>query len=248
MEPLVLSPAVAGQVEQLPWDSEFFGFSIGRVSLEEATAESLREVDEQARALSIECLYGSLDRIETTAAYVAQQCGHRLVEVAMRFGRPAVPFTPRPTESTVRRGTPDDLPRLRDAIATLAPWSRFAADPRFGPDAAERMFGAWVARAAEDGEEHMLLISEADGEVTGLSTNVRTPIPRVDLMGVLGQGSGSSWALMAGLVEWADGAAIEAGPCAARNIAPLRFLEHCGFSIVASQYRFHRWLDEPPGP
>jgi hypothetical protein len=53
---------------------------------------------------------------------------------------------------------------------------------------------------------------------------------------------------MAGLVEWADGAAIEAGPCAARNIAPLRFLEHCGFSIVSSQYRFHRWLDEPAGP
>jgi hypothetical protein len=53
---------------------------------------------------------------------------------------------------------------------------------------------------------------------------------------------------MAGLVEWADGGAIEAGPGAARNIAPLRFLEHCGFSIVASQYRFHRWLDEPPGP
>jgi hypothetical protein len=67
-------------------------------------------------------------------------------------------------------------------------------------------------------------------------------------MGVLGQGSGSSWALMAGLVEWAGGGAIEAGPCAARNIAPLRFLEHCGFSIVASQYKFHRWLDEPAGP
>jgi hypothetical protein len=175
-----------------------------------------------------------------------QEHGYRLVEVALAFGRPAVPFSPKPTASTVRRGTPDDLPRLEAAIATLAPWSRFAADPRFGPEAARRMFGAWVTRAAADGEEHMLLIAEDETGITGLSTHVRTPVPRVDLMGVITQGSGASWALMAGLVEWADGGAIEAGPCAARNIAPLRFLEHCGFDIVRSHYHFHRWLDEEP--
>ncbi|MBK5288111.1 MAG: hypothetical protein JJE46_06560, partial [Acidimicrobiia bacterium] len=74
--------------------------------------------------------------------------------------------------------------------------------------------------------------------------NVGHPVPRVDLMGVIDQGSGASWALMDGLIRWADGAPTEAGPCAARNVAPLRFLEHCGFSVVASQYKFHRWLDD----
>ena len=237
---------MTGEVKALPWDSEFFGVQIGAVALEGATTESLAAIDAQARALGIACLYGSLDEVDTNAAYAAQQCGHRLVEVAIKFARPAIPFVPKPTVSTVRRGTPEDLARLGEAIETLAPWSRFAADPRFGPEAARRMFEAWVARAASDGDERMLLVSEEAGEVTGLSTHVRSPVPRVDLMGVLGQGSGASWALMAGLVEWADGGPIEAGPCAARNIAPLRFLEHCGFSIVESQYRFHRWLDEPP--
>jgi dTDP-4-amino-4,6-dideoxy-D-galactose acyltransferase len=234
-------------VEPLEWDTEFFGFPIGRVNLEAATAETLRTIESEARDLGLLCLYGALDPSDVDTAYLAQRFGHRLVEVAIKFGRRAVPFSPKPTASKVRRGTPEDLPALEDSIATLAPWSRFAADPRFGPVAAQRMFRAWVDRAARDGEERMLLISEDETGITGLSTHVRTPIPRVDLMGVITQGSGASWALMDGLVAWADGGPIEAGPCAARNLAPLRFLEHCGFDIVQTQYLFHRWLDEDIG-
>jgi dTDP-4-amino-4,6-dideoxy-D-galactose acyltransferase len=239
---------MTGLVEPLAWDSEFFGFPIGRVDLDGATPDTLRAVEREARDLGIACVYGSLDPSVGETAYLVQAFGHRLVEVAIAFGRPAVPFTPKPTASIARRGTIADLPRLEESIATLAPWSRFASDPRFGPDAARRMFHAWVERAARDGEEHMLLITEDDTGVTGLATHVWTPIPRVDLMGVITQGSGASWALMAGLVEWANGGPIEAGPCAARNVAPLRFLEHCGFSIVRTRYIFHRWLDESLDP
>ncbi len=235
---------MTGLVERLAWDSEFFGFPIGRVGLDGATPETLREIEVEARDLGIVCLYGSLGPVDGDTATLVQRFGYRLVEVAIAFGRPAVPFTAKPTASTVRRGSLADLPLLAEAIATLAPWSRFTADPRFGPQAAQRLFHAWVERAARDGQEHMLLISEDETGVTGLSTHVWTPVPRVDLMGVLTQGSGAAWALMAGLVEWADGRPVEAGPCAARNIAPLRFLEHCGFGIVRSQYLFHRWLDE----
>jgi hypothetical protein len=232
-------------VEVLDWDSEFFGFPIGRVELDGATEATLREIDTEARDLGLTCLYGSLDPAQGQTATLVQSFGHRLVEIALAFDRPAVPFTPKPTASVVRRGTPEDLPLLAEAIDTLAPWSRFGADPRFGPAAARRMHEAWVTRAASDTtDERMLAIAEEDGVVTGISTHVRTPVPRVDLMGVTRQGSGSSWVLMQALVDWAGDGPIEAGPCAARNIPPLRFLEHCGFSICRSRYLYHRWLDE----
>ena len=234
-------------VEPLAWDTEFFGFPIGRVDLAGATEESLRALDADARAQGIECLYGSFDPTESQTPYLIQRFGHRLVEVTIKFGRPAIPFTPKPTSATVRRGTVDDLPRLHEAIDTLASWSRFANDPRFGDTAARRMHEAWVERAAKDGDEYMLLVAEADDAIVGVSSHVRTPVPRVDLMGVTSQGSGAAWALMAGLVEWADGGPIEAGPCAARNIAPLRYLEHCGFDIRETRYIFHRWLDDDAG-
>ena len=173
-----------------------------------------------------------------------QTFGHRLVEVALTFERPAVPFTPKPSTSKVRRGTLDDLPDLEPAIKTLAPWSRFAADPRFGPEAARRMHEAWMARAARDAEERALYISYDDTGITGVATFVRHPVPRVDTKGVTKPSTGAADALMVALFDWAGGGATEAGPCAARNIAPLRYLERCGFRVSRARYLFHRWLDE----
>jgi hypothetical protein len=239
---------MSGLIRHLEWDSEFFGVSIGQVDLDGVSGDDLALIDEEARDLNIECLYGTLsDPGVGDTAHLVQTYGHRLIEVGLRFRRPDVPFTPKPTKSTVRYGTLDDIEMLADPLDVLAPWSRFAADPRFGPEAARRMHHAWVVRAASEPHERMLAIAEDETGVTGIATHVRTPIPRVDLMGVITQGSGASWAMMNLLVEWAGGGEIEAGPCAARNIAPCRFLEHCGFSIAAVHYQFHRWLDEAQG-
>src|SRR5262249_41678838 len=101
-EPSVMMTA---RVEPLAWDSDFFGFPVGSVCLDGATPESLKAVDAEARTLGLRCLYGTLDPGSDTTAYLVQVCGYRLVEVSQLFSRPAVPFEPRPTKSTVRRGT-----------------------------------------------------------------------------------------------------------------------------------------------
>jgi dTDP-4-amino-4,6-dideoxy-D-galactose acyltransferase len=245
---------MTGLVEPLAWDSEFFGLPIARVALDGATPETLREIETEARDLGIACLYGSLDPVALDTAYLVQTLGYRLVEVAQLLSRPAdLPYTPKPTVSVVRRGGVADLPLLEEPIVRLAPWSRFAADPRFGPDAARRMFRAWVERAARDGEEYMLLISEDDEGVNGLSTHVRSPVPCIDLCGVTKPGTGAAQALMAGFFEWGAGHALHAGnellagPVAARNVAVLRYCEGCGFMVTRTRYLFHRWLDEDAG-
>ena len=231
-------------IEPLPWDSEFFGFPIGRVSLDDATPESLLRLDADAREMGIRCLYGSVDASPGTTALLVQEFGHRLVEVSQAFSRPAVPFTPRPTASVVRRGTLDDLPLLEGAFEALAPWSRFGADPRFGLEAARRMHRAWVERAAAETDERLFLVAEDESGVIGVSTNVWSPVPRVDFMGVTTPGTGASQALMDALFQWAEGGATEAGPCAARNIAVFRYVEGCGFKVARVQYLYHRWYDE----
>lgn len=234
------------RVELLEWDSEFFGFPIGRTDLGGLSAVELAELDQEARDKGIDCLYGSLDPADCESTYHAQVAGHRLVEIGITFRRPAVPFSPRATKATVREATIDDLADLDAAVAVLAPWSRFGADPRFGPDAARRMHGAWVERAARD-DDRMLSIAEDASGVVGVAAQVRSEIPRIDFMGVTKPGAGASWALMGEFFDWAGGGVTDAGPCAARNIAVLRFVEHCGFAAAQVRYRFHRWLDESPG-
>jgi len=237
---------MTGLVEHLPWDSEFFGLPIGRVMLDGATEDRLRAIEDEARDAGVVCLYASLDPGEPTTAYLAQRFGYRLVEVAITFSRPPAPFTPPESSSRVRRGTPDDLPRLQAAIHTMAPFSRFATDPRFGADAARRMHEAWITRAARDAGERVLFVAEDDSGVTGVSTCVRSGVPRVDTTGVTKPGTGAADALMAAFFDWAGGGATEAGPCAARNVPVLRYVERCGFRAAQTRYLFHRWLDEAP--
>ena len=235
-------------IERLDWDSTFFDVPIARTDLTGATPERLRAIDDEARAEGIACLYGTLDPTDGVAAHLAQSHGHRLVEVALRFDRPAMPFTPKPSACEVRRGTLDDLPALEPAIRTLAPWSRYAADPRFGPDAARRMHEAWIERAARDTDERALFLAYDDTGIIGVATFVRSPVPRVDIKGVLKQGTGAADALMVALFDWAEHGPTEAGPCAARNLPVLRYVERCGFRVCSTRYLFHRWLDEGEAP
>lgn len=233
-------------VEPLPWDTEFFGFSIGRVDLDGATPESLEKIDAEAREQGIVCLYGTLDPAGLTAAYVVQEHGHRLVEVAILFSRPAIPYEGPPTRSVARTATLDDLALLDAEIRTIAAWSRYAADPRFGPEASRRMHVAWAERAIRD-DDRMLGITEDESGVTGFSTQRLGDPPNIDLMGVTKPGTGASHALMAAFIDWAGPRPVTAGPCAARNIAVNRFLERGKFSVTRCRYLFHRWLDEDTG-
>ncbi len=240
------------RIDLLEWDSDFFGVRIGRVSLDGAGPKELAGVDEEARDLGVQCLYGTLDASlasEVTTSYLAQRFGYRLVEVSQLFARPAGPYIPpKPTTASVRRGTLDDVVHLESAFDALAPWSRYGADPRFGHDAARRMHRAWVERAAREADERLLAIAEDESGIIGVSTNVWSPTPRVDFMGVTKPGSGAAQALMGALMDWAgDTRETQAGPCAARNIAVLRYVEGCGFRVSRVQYMFHRWLDEDAG-
>jgi hypothetical protein len=239
---------VIPEVEALEWDSAFFGFPIGRVDLDGTGADEVAAIDEQARALDLTCLYASMDPTDVTLAYAAQQQGYRLVEVAMDLEHPTnVPTDRRPTPSVARQGTPDDLDALADEITALAPWSRFATDPRFGLEQARRIQHAWVERAASGVDGRMLIVAEDGSGITGISSNrvVEGERPRVDLVASTKKGSGAAQALIAFSLDRFGPGGSWGGPIAARNRVSLRFCENIGYRVHSPRYLFHRWFDEP---
>lgn len=234
-------------VHALAWDSEFFGFPIGRVDLDGADAGSFPEIDEAARALGLDCLYASLDPKHLETTYLAQQHGYRLVEVAMDLDhRTSVIAHQPPTASTARIGTPDDVAALAEDIALIAPWSRFAVDPRFGLSAARRMHQAWAERAARADEGRMLIVAEDADGITGFSTQTayEDPEPRIDLIASTKPSSGAAQALVAFAFDMFGDTRSWGGPIAARNITSLRFCENMGYRVATSRYLYHRWFDE----
>lgn len=232
----------------LPWDTEFFDIPIGTVDLSGADAESLDLVEREAREQGVVCLYGTLDPAESRTTYFVQTRGFRFVEAATTFDlRPSEPPIPEPPDTTFRQGTPDDIPAAAEIVARMADWSRFAVDPRFGIDAARRLYAAWLDRAARaDDGVHSLMVAEQDTEIVAFIGRVSEPEFRVDAVGTTRRGSGAARYLIETARAWAGDVALLGGPIAARNVPALRYVSHCNYRVQKVQYVYHRWLDEDP--
>lgn len=230
----------------LAWDTEFFGTSIGRVELDGLDRDAILEVEAEARAQGVACLYAALDPIDAQLTVVVQELGYRFVEGAttfdLRLDEPAIPCPP---GVTVRLGTPEDLPALAEMVDGLAPWSRFAVDPRFGLEASRRMQRAWAERALRPGsDEHELVLAEDASGAIAFITRTIHPTPRVDGVGTTARGSGAARYLIEEARAWAAPHALLGGPIAARNVAALRYVSHCNYRVANVRYLYHRWLDE----
>lgn len=235
--------------QHLRWDSDFFGFGIGRIDLDDADPEAIVAAEAEARAEGIACLYGSLDPIDADATFLVQTLGYRLVDVATTFDlRLDEPPIPRPPDTDFRVGTVDDIPLVAAIAERMADWSRYAVDPRFGLEAARQMQSAWLERAARgDDGVHSLVVAESDDGIHAFIGRVLTPRPRVDAVGTTRRGSGAARYLIEEARAWARDQALLGGPIAARNVPALRYVSHCNYRVCEVRYLYHRWLDEDEG-
>jgi hypothetical protein len=155
--------------------------------------------------------------------------------------RPGDRFTPEPSTCDVRIGTVDDLAAMREVVESLAPWSRFAVDPRFGLEVATELHVLGVERAAAEGR---LLVAEHDGAIEAFVTRHRAPEPTMHTIATLGSSSGAADAVVAASREWAGDQPLSLAWAAARNIACFRLFARLGFRVAEVRYQYHRWLDD----
>lgn len=240
-------PKADSHVNRLTWDSDFFGFGIGEVDLRGMDEAGLAAADDQAREAGLRCLVARLDSAEVHLSALVQERGYQLVELATTFDlQPDEPLIPAPEGIDIVTATSADVPRLTELALLMARWSRFAADPRFGIEAAKRMQLAWLERSARnDDGVHSLLIAERDGEAISFIGHVAGSPPRVDAVGTTARGSGAARYLIQCARDGAGDQPLLGGPIAARNVPALRYVSHCGYRVASVDYVFHRWLDVP---
>jgi hypothetical protein len=233
--------------ERLDWDTEFFGIPIGRAHLAGLGVEEIAAIEADAAAAGIECLYASLDPTHLVTCDAAQRVGWRFMDAATLFDLAvSEPPIPEPPDTEFRVGTADDLDDVRELVRLMAPWTRYAADPRFGLEAAVRLQDAWLDRAVSpDAPDHSIVLAFQGGEVCAFIGRVDEPgRRRVDAVGTTRRGSGAARFLIEGARAWAGDQALLGGPIMARNIAALRYVSHCAYRVCEVTYQLHRWLDE----
>ena len=237
----------------LEWDTDFFGIAIGVIHVEHVDGAVIAKAEDDARRAGVRCLYAETDPNDIESSDKLQRLGYRLVDVAIELEH-RLNVDPPPTRARVRRGAVHDVPHLGDLVDLVAPWSRFAVDPRFGLGAATAMHRAWVERAATNVDGRSLLLAEQDGGITGMLTTSFEDDPsssdgrrpRIDLVASKEPRSGAAQAMVAHAIASFGGASSLAGPIPARNIVSLRFSEQMGYRVRRAEYLYHRWLDEDP--
>lgn len=134
----------------LAWDSEHFGFRIGRADLDRLTGEACAAVRAWARQNAIRCIYLCLDDDAETRR-LAEREGYRDMGACVTWTR-ALDDLAVPEEPDVREATVEDIPALRAIAATAFQLSRFYADGRFARDRVNAMYAQWIERSCREPE------------------------------------------------------------------------------------------------
>lgn len=235
--------------ERLGWDSEFFGISVGRVTVPRLTPELVEAIADWVRCERIDCLYFLCDPTCLRSSPLAERAGFRLTDVRVTLKLGVAPHVaPHPA---VRLAIPGDA----DALATIARVShtdsRFYFDGHFPVERCDALYEAWIRRSLA-GWAAAVFVAEDHGRPAGYVTCHRDDRGggSIGLIGVAqsAQGSGLGMQLVSAACAWMAEHCISPVTVATqgRNVRAQRLYQRAGFVTADVGLWFHRW-SAPPG-
>jgi dTDP-4-amino-4,6-dideoxy-D-galactose acyltransferase len=233
--------ALSDLIEILDWDSEFFGITIGRVA---SGAGDLSAAAAEADARECVCTYMLLPAGDAERLLAAQRVGFMVVDVRIELCAQRVSVTD-PAHGCRLADRDLDAGWLASVASRRFINSRFSIDPKFGSDAAGRMYEAWIARGLAGGHRQVVVLDDQAGFVicghdAPVSEGV---IELIATSGTADRGSGSR--LMSGAHELflAQGLSSASVVTQAANVAALRLYEGSGYRVRRADVWLHRWHD-----
>jgi dTDP-4-amino-4,6-dideoxy-D-galactose acyltransferase len=223
-------------VELLPWDTDFFGVTIGRARVQ-ASDEVETEIG-AARAAGVECLYVVVAQADGAATGSIVKSGGVLTALRIVHERTGDPALTRP--SSVREAGVDDEARVVDMSRSLAGASRFAQDLRFTRGRIEEMYRLWAVTDLRDGD---VFVGTDGGGMVTMSTRDDTAVIGLVYVDPAARGTGLGRALLSAAVGRANERTVTVATDA-RNLAALRLYEAAGFRARSIDAILHLWLDE----
>lgn len=241
-------------VEPLPWDSNFFGLPIGKITASQLDPARAEAVLAEAKKQGLACLYFQANPNDPDTVTTVERYGFHLVDVRVVLehpfdDRPApVPRYPVPSNLVIDSPRPDEMPRLKDISAQIGFTSRFQFDSGFGPAQSERLYRLWIENAC-NGYARVVLIARwgANGEAAGLITcTLDGDTAHIQLAGVdtAHRRSGVGTGLVQAALDWARGQDVRRMQVVtqARNVGAQRLYQQMGFFTREMTLYYHKWL------
>jgi ribosomal protein S18 acetylase RimI-like enzyme len=234
----------------LPWDTNHFGFPIGRLLPTTVPEDEMPDILRMVDDAGIRCLYWLSDP-GASQVRLAHRSGFQMVdmrvELEIRLGpEPSAAFD----RDAIRKAEEPDLEPLKILASRSHRNTRFYSDPGFPVERVDALYAAWIKRSFHDPSQELLVsgpVGMPDGYVAaGVSEEKHGSIGLVAVdEGRRGAGLGSYLvkASMAGLAR--RGATQVSVVTQGENERALRLYEKLGFSERSRLAWFHRWSDGP---
>lgn len=232
----------------LPWDTEFFGFRIGRVTANRLTPDILRAVLSWSEVEQLRCLYLSADPDCSTTLTLAHEGRFKFVDIRLDLAIDLERSPPLPASACFRAISAEELPALETMSRMAHTDTRFFKDMGFPQARAAELYVEWIRR---DYRVHRIFTVESTHPTTlaGYVTcqiDVSSRAGRIGLIAVAEneRGCGYGRALVQGALHWFRESGCREVKVAtqASNVAAQRLYQSAGFKTAAVSATYHRWF------
>lgn len=238
--------SVSTPAEFLAWDSEFFGFRIGRVR---PGPLNLAELEIWLRKEKIQCLYYLAELEDTSSIHAAELMGFRLMDIRTTFFLSLPQDVPFNQDFTIRQAQPEELKELVKFSTGIFCNARFYQDPHFPVQRVDQMYNRWLENHFQQSNT-CIWVAEGENGILGFTSIETTPegIARLTLTGVnpAVQHRGTAKALKRFIIQHysREGYRGLESITQGRNQALIGINFSFGFRLVRQQLWFHGWFTD----
>jgi dTDP-4-amino-4,6-dideoxy-D-galactose acyltransferase len=229
-------------IEKLAWDSAFFGLSIGMVR-DGTGPREIESVVDEAETREIRCVYLLAAADDYALLDSAHEHGFLVRDIRVELER-SVAGHPAQTAG-LRRGTPDDLPKLSEIALACFRGTRFFADKRFPPERSSALYVTWLGRGLSAAPGWVALVAEDLAGFVVCHLDPPSATGAISLIGVAsdaaGQGLGTSLVAGAGTVFQEALLTKATVITQGHNVAAQRLYQASGYRTCETQFWLHRW-------
>lgn len=249
----------------LPWDTDFFNFTVASVNAARLTPESAAQIDDWCAANGVRCLYFLADPDDPISVSAAEDAGYHFVDARLTLEVPdlgqrtTIPGEVKP----VRPFTAADIDAMVAIARVSYTDSRYYFDLHFARERCDALYETWLLGDCIDAAlipaHHAVFVMDFEGQPAGFVTchmhivasqtdgdGQPTLKGEIGLVGVAegARGKGTASLLVNTALDWfaAQGCQSVTVVTQARNVGAQRVYQRCGFMTQRVQWWYHKWF------
>jgi dTDP-4-amino-4,6-dideoxy-D-galactose acyltransferase len=246
-----VSAEVTPALTPLKWDSEFFGFRVGRINLDDFEKNHKFKVLENISKSDYQLIYIFCSPENELGNAFSMQLAGNPIDIKMDYAKPVskIPFAL--ADHIISIVAPPissaDINALYRLALKSAHVSRFILDDRIDRSKAQLLYKLWVDNSLSGEIADAVYCARQGDKIIGFVTICLEPndSARIGLIAVddVARGTGLGRALMATAIAWADqhGAKTLYVATQVANTGACAFYEKLGFTLDSRINIYHFW-------